>query len=100
MKKGWDKATQIGVGLSRAMPDSETVGGSARWPTPIANFKEAYNREKAYDESGGGTANYKSKKRKATKKSSKSPAKIAPLVAMAGKALIGSAVSGMMNKDK
>ena len=30
----------------------------------------------------------------------KSPAKIAPLIAMAGKALIGSAVSGMMKKKE
>ena len=99
LKKGWDKATQIGMGLSRMLPDRESVGGSTHMPTPIANFKEAYQAEKVYDEErGGGLATYKKGKKRTKSKSStlsqdfnakykKSPAKcplIAAIPAIAG----------------
>ena len=91
LKKGWDKATQIGMGIKKTLStDSPGYAGYPAWPEPISNFKKGYREEKAHDESGGGVATYKKKKterKTQSTKGKKSPAKcplIAAIPAIAG----------------
>ena len=82
LKKGWDKATQVGMGIKAfaAQNDQNVYGGiSRKGSSPWEAGKKAYQKEKRHDEGGGGSATYHKAERTKTKYK-KSPAKC-PLIA-------------------
>ena len=69
LKKGWDKATQIGMGLKEGAKEfvEDVPVGSRISDYPgqrtVEAAKRGYKKEKAHDVGGGGLGTYKKKKR-------------------------------------
>ena len=67
LKKGWDKATQIGMGIRGVGKEFAREIAFSDYGGPTKDFigaaKRGYQKEKAHDEAGGGLGTYKKKKR-------------------------------------